>query len=83
MRRQSEARERAAALARRRDEVREAVADVRGALERVGVPRLAALSGRSSPGRSSPGRAGVWVLPLAAGALGITIAWSLRRLRNR
>lgn len=68
MRRESEARARAAALARRRDDVREAVADVRGALERAGGPRL---------------RAGAWVLPIAAGALGIAIAWSLRRFRKR
>ena len=74
MRRESEARARAAALARRRDEVREAVADVRGALERAGGPRLAEF----------PGRAGAaWVLPIAAGALGIAIAWSLRRFRKR
>ncbi|MDE2690957.1 MAG: hypothetical protein OXI49_10625 [Acidobacteriota bacterium] len=79
MRRQSEARARAAALARRRDEVREAVADVRGALERAGGPRLAAFSGRSSPGRAGA----AWVLPIAAGALGIAIAWSLRRFRKR
>lgn len=73
MSRQSEARAREAALARRRDDVREAVAEVRGALEQAGGPRLAAF----------PGRAGAWVLPIAAGALGIAIAWSLRRLRNR
>jgi len=71
--RQSVARARAAALARRRDDVREAVAEVRDALERAGGPRLAAL----------PGKGGAWVLPIAAGALGIAIAWSLRRLRNR
>ena len=74
MRRESEARARAAALARRRDDVREAVADVRGALEQAGGARLAAL----------PGRAGAaWVLPIAAGGLGIAIAWSLRRFRKR
>ena len=73
MSRQLEARERAAALARRRDDVREAIADVRGALEGAGGPRLAVL----------PGKSGAWVLPVAAGALGIVIAWSLRRLRNR
>ncbi|MDE2852411.1 MAG: hypothetical protein OYL92_11710 [Acidobacteriota bacterium] len=73
MSRQSEARARAAALARRRDDVREAMADVRGALDRAGAPRLAAL----------PGKGGAWVLPIAAGALGIAIAWSLRRFRNR
>ena len=73
MSRQSEARAREAALARRRDDVREAMVDVRGALERAGGPRLAAFTGKS----------GAWVLPIAAGALGIAIAWSLRRLRKR
>lgn len=67
MSRRSEAQARAAALARRRDDVREAMADVRGALERAGGPRLNA----------------AWVLPIAAGALGVAVAWSLRRLRNR
>ena len=73
MSRRSEAQARAAELARRRDDVREAMAEVRGALERAGGPRLAAFSGKG----------GAWVLPIAAGALGIAVAWSLRRLRNR
>lgn len=73
MSRQSEERARTAALARRRDDVREAMADVRGALEKAGGPRLSAF----------PGKGGAWVLPIAAGALGIAIAWSLRRFRNR
>ena len=73
MSRRSEALARAAALARRRDDVREAVAEMRGALDRAGGSRLAAF----------PARGGAWILPLAAGALGIAIAWSLRRRRNR
>ena len=78
MSRRSEERARAAALARRRDDVREALAEMRGAVDRAGGRRLAAFAGRSAPGR-----AGAWVLPIAAGALGIAVAWSLRRLRNR
>ena len=41
--------------------------DVRGAIERASGARMGA----------------AWVLPIAAGALGIAIAWSLRRLRSR
>ena len=66
MSRRSEARRRAAVLARRRDDTREALHQVRGGND---------LSG------ALPGK--VWVLPIAAGAVGIAIAWSLRRLRNR
>ncbi len=68
----SEARKRAALLARRRDDTREALEQVRRALGDVGGADLSRV------------RAGtVWVLPVAAGAVGIAIAWSLRRLRNR
>ena len=67
MSRKSEERARAAALARRRDDVREAMAEVKGALEQAGGPRLSS----------------AWVLPIAAGALGIAIAWALRRRRDR
>lgn len=72
MSRRSEARRRAAVLARRRDDTREALHQVRGALGDVGgVDLTGARSGK------------IWVLPIAAGAVGIAIAWSLRRLRNR
>lgn len=72
MSRRSEARRRAALLARRRDDTREAVEQVRSALRDVGGTDLS---------RVRSGKA--WVLPIAAGAVGIAIAWSLRRLRNR
>lgn len=67
MSRRSEERARAAILARRREDFREAMTDVRGAIERASGARVGA----------------AWVLPVAAGALGIAIAWSLRRLRSR
>ena len=72
MSRRSEARRRAALLARRRDDTREALEQVRGALGDVGGTALR---------RALPGKA--WVFPLAAGAVGIAIAWSLRRRGNR
>lgn len=73
MSRRSEARARAGKLARRRDDVREATARFRDALEGAGGDRL---SGKTA-------LTGTWVLPIAAGAVGIAIAWSLRRLWNR
>ena len=72
MSRRSEARKRAALLARRRDDTREALGQVRRALGDVGGTDLS---------RVRTGTA--WVLPVAAGAVGIAIAWSLRRFRNR
>ena len=72
MSRRSEARRRAAVLARRRDDTREALEQVRSALGDVGGTDLRG---------ARPGKA--WVLPIAAGAVGIAIAWSLRRFRNR
>ncbi len=72
MSRRSEERRRAAVLARRRDETKEAVEQVRRALGNVAGTDLSRV------------RAGAaWVLPVAAGAVGIAIAWSLRRLRKR
>ena len=59
-------------LVHRRDDTREAVAQVRRALGDVGGTHLS---------RVRVGTA--WVLPVAAGAVGIAIAWSLRRLRKR
>ena len=55
-------------LARRRDDTKEAVEQVRRALGDVGGTDL---------GKVRVGAA--WVLPVAAGAVGIAIAWSLRR----
>gem|GEM_PF-2299604 len=72
MSRRSEERRRAAVLARRRDDTKEAVEQVRRALGDVGGTDLS---------RVRVGAA--WVLPVAAGAVGIAIAWSLRRLRKR
>ncbi len=72
MSRRSEARRRAALLARRRDDTREALEQVRGALGDMGGTDM------------SGARAGkAWVLPIAAGVVGIALAWSLRRFRNR
>ncbi len=67
MNRRTEARTRAAALARRREDVRTAMADMKEALGKT----------------NDAGSRTAWVLPAAAGALGIAIAWSLRRLRKR
>lgn len=72
MSRRSEARRRAALLSRRRDDTREALEHVRKALGDVGGTDLS---------RVRTGAA--WVLPVAAGAVGIAIAWSLRRLRKK
>ena len=72
MSRRSEARKRAALLVRRRDDTREAVEQVRRALGDMGGADLSRV------------RAGTaWVLPVAAGAVGIAVAWSLRRLRKK
>ena len=71
MSRRSEERRRAALLARRRDDTKEAVEQVRRALGDVGGTDL---------GKGRVGAA--WVLPVAAGAVGIAIAWSLRRFRK-
>ena len=71
MSRRSEERRRAALLARRRDDTKEAVEQVRRALGDVGGTGI---------GKARVGAA--WVLPVAAGAVGIAIAWSLRRFRK-
>ncbi len=63
-RRSSEALAKAAAVQRRRDDVGEALADLRHGLG-------------GAPGRPV---VGPWFLPLVAGACGLVVAWSLRRL---
>ena len=72
MSRRSEARARAAVLAGRRDDTREALDQVRRALGDVGGTNLSRVR-----------TGGAWVLPVTAGAVGIAIAWSLKRLWKR